>query len=385
MPKTTFPFLCFLFFMPAIQAQDAFFTHFYNNESSYNPALVGYRGAFSFAAKYKSQWAAAGIPAYQSGVASLEESLPCSIFDYGLTAAFDEEGQGILRTYEFGGKLAGVVPLDIGKSQHNFRIGLGLNWSFKTIDYNRLIFSDQLDPKYGNIDPTGFIIPNDGRSLCFFTPSIGATHRILLNTKNRRSPTIHYGAAIHNAYSMFKGSETGQEESILNIGTRIPSRYTFFGAIEFIPYWDINNSLFISLRPLVLYQSQGGLAYWEAGTRISVNRLIAFGIYAHFNEAPPEGQNTSWLTLNLELGEVVAKNNRIDIGLAYSSNFSGLRNQFGPTLEVSIAYHFGKSPSCGIAGLDNDLANKAMECPTSAQTPWRRKMYEGIWYRTINK
>jgi len=376
---------------PNASAQDPFFTHFYNNESSYNPALVGYRGALSLLTKYKTQWGASNIPAFRSGMASLEESLPCSIFDYGLNAAFDEEGDGVFRTYDFGGRLAGTVPFDWGDSRHNLRLGLGLQWSFKTIDFSRLVFSDQLDPKYGLLNRMGvanassFVPPNDGRSLWFFTPSVGGTHRILFNANNRRSPTLHYGFAVHNAYSMLRFRDSGHEESILDIGTRIPSRYAFFGTFEFIPFWDARSGLFLGLRPTVLYQHQGGLQYWEAGARISASRLLALGVYYHFNETPLEGRNTNWFTLALEFGDVLSKRQRIDVGFAYSGNLTGMRNQAGPILEASISYHFGKSPSCGIAGMENDLVRPGQECLTSNLTPRRRKMYEGIWYSASNK
>lgn len=377
---------------PSAEGQDPFFTHFYNNESSYNPALVGYRGAFSLLTKYKSQWGSPQMAAFRSGVASLEESLPCSIFDYGLNASFDEEGEGVFRTYEFGARLAGTVPFDWGRSRHNLRFGMGLQWSFKTIDFSRLVFSDQLDYKYGLLDRMGianassFVPPNDGQSLWFFTPSVGGAHRILLDARNPRSPTLHYGVAIHNAYSMLRGRNSGQEESILDIGTNIPSRYTFFGMAEFIPYLDTRGPFFIGIRPLILHQRQGGLQYWEAGTRISASRLLAFSMYYHFNEAPDQGRNANWFTLALEFGGLLSKQQRFDIAFAYSGNFTGLRNQAGPILEASVSYHFGKSPSCGLAGLENELAGGgAMPCPTSAQTPWRRKMYEGIWYQSSNR
>jgi type IX secretion system PorP/SprF family membrane protein len=374
-----------------LNAQDPFFTHFYNNESTYNPALVGYRGAFSFSAKYKSQWNGPATPAFRSGTASLEESMPCSIFDYGLHAAFDEEGSGVFRTYDFGGRLAGTVPFDIGRSRHNLRFGIGLQWSFKTIDYTRLFFSDQLDPKYGRFDRFGninagsFIPPNDGRSLWFFSPSVGGAHRILLDNKNRRSPTILYGAALHNAYSLLNDGVSGHEESILGLGTRIPSRYTFFGSIEFIPYMDRRNDFFVGVRPLIMYQYQGGLHYWEAGARVSASRMLALGIYYHFNKSPAQGTNTNWFTLALDFGDIVAGRQRIDLGFAYSASTTGLRNQVGPIFELSMSFHFGKSPSCGLAGEENDLITPAMECPTSAFTPWRRKMYEGIWYKPYNR
>ncbi len=384
--------IIFLSFLPFLStAQDPFFAHFYNNESAYNPALTGYRGALSLSAKYKSQWAAAGVPAFRTLLVSLEESLPCTIFDYGFSVLSDQEGDGIFRTLDIGGKLAGVVPFDWGNSRHNLRFGMSLQWSVKSIDYSRLIFSDQLDPKYGFVDvfdnpiPTGFVPPNDGKSLWFFTPSVGFSHRILVDESKRRSPTIHYGLAVHNAYSLGKGEYTGQEESLLNIGTLIPRRYSFFGAAEFIPYLD--RAGFIAVKPQMFYQRQAGLSYIEAGGKFSLNRFLALNLLYHFNQAPPEGRNSNWFSIALELGWFMSDDTKVDLGFAYSGNISGLRNQVGPIFEVSMAFHFNTSPGCKLAGSDIDKQhepNFSYRCPTSSQTPWRRKLYEGIWYRTIH-
>ncbi|MCB0635203.1 MAG: type IX secretion system membrane protein PorP/SprF, partial [Lewinella sp.] len=265
--------------------QDPFFIHFYNNESTYNPALVGYRGALSVMMKYKSQWAGLGSARFRTGNLAVEESLPCSIFDYGLNVRFDEEGAGIFRTRDFAFRFAGVVPFDVGASRHNLRMGAGFQWSYKSIDYNRLYFSDELDPKYGLTDalgldlPTNFVPPNDGRSLWFFSPSVGLTHRILFNADNPRSPTLHYGVAVHNAFSLGKDEFTGNEESILQIGTKIARRWSAFGTLEFLPY--MQRGTFFSIKPSVLYENQGGLAYWEAGAKFSLNRLLALGCYYH--------------------------------------------------------------------------------------------------------
>ena len=214
--------------------QDPFYNQFYMNESRFNPALVGYRGALSVMSKYKTQWNNNQTAGFQTGLLSLEESLPCSIFDYGLSMNGDQEGDGLLKTYELGFRAAGTIAWDAGYSSHNARIGLGLSWSGKRIDYSRLLFSDELDPKYGSVDvlgqdlPTEFIPPNDGRSLWFFSPSIGFTHRILVNRQSRRSPTIHYGIAVHNAFSLGRKEYIGNIESLLDKDTRIAPRFNLF-------------------------------------------------------------------------------------------------------------------------------------------------------------
>ncbi|MEO7176250.1 MAG: type IX secretion system membrane protein PorP/SprF, partial [Saprospiraceae bacterium] len=216
-------------------AQDPFFLQFANSESQFNPSLVGNKGATSIMLKYKSQWNATEVNGFRSGSLLFEESMPCTIFDYGLNLGIDQEGAGLLKTMNLGGKLAGTIPWEIGNSNHNLRAGLGLQWIRKSIDYGRLIFSDELDPKYGTVDvsgtdiPTSFFADNDGRSLWVFAPAVGFSHRILFNNKSRTSPTLQYGIAVHNAFSM----SSGNIESILDQDTRISPRYNAFLMTEF--------------------------------------------------------------------------------------------------------------------------------------------------------
>lgn len=377
--------LVFGFFnLGQLKAQDPFFNQFYHNESSFNPSLVGYKGAFGFQSAYKSQWAASDVRAFRSGRFSLEESLPCSIFDYGINMGFNEEGEGILRRIDLGFRFAGVVPFNIGDSRHNIRIGAGLQWSQNSIDYTRLTFSDQLDPKYGLYDrmgianPTAFVPPNEGHSNWFMTPSAGISHRILMDHTNPRSGTILYGLSFHNAFSLKKGDFTGNEESVLGTGVKIPARYSFFATYEFIPW--MNKSQFLAVRPLLVAELQSKISYVQTGMRVSLNRFFAAGVYYHTNSKPEEGVNTSWLTFNMEFGWTIQNGARVELGLSYTNNLSGVRNYLNGMMEMSLGVYFPISPSCALAGKGDQVPyGNQTRCVTSLITPGRYKMYESIW------
>lgn len=382
-----------------LQGQDPFFTHFYANESEFVPAMVGYRGAFSFNAKYKSQWTGANVRAFQSGLITVEESMPCSVFDYGLALKFDEEGDGRLRTYDAGFKLAGTFGLDYQNNRRNvtgvlnFRAGMALRWVNKIVDYSRFTFSDELDPKYGLFDsmgndlPTTFIPPNDGRSKHFFAPGVGLVIDWLSNEQGDRPVNVKLGAALHNAYSI-GGSRYGNEESLLHIGTPIPERWSLFLEAD----WIVSNNQrrFMTVTPLFLYQRQGELTgnftpleYFETGASFGLNQALSLGLFYHAAPRPERDVNNHWFTVNLELGGVISTKNtkdRIDLGLSYSSNFTGLKNTVGPILEVSLSYHLATSPACGWMGRSNEVDyNKGPHCPYRSFSRKYRKMYENIW------
>ena len=371
-----------------VVAQDPFFTQFTLSESYFNPALTGYRGALSVMGKYKTQWHLREDIGFRTASLALEESLPCSPFDYGLHLGVDREGEGLLTTTDAGARGAGTVAWEMGRSIHNLRFGISLQWSAKRVDYSRLVFSDQLDAKYGTVDvngvrnPTSFVPFNDGRSLWFFTPAVGFSHRILLDRQQFRSPTIHYGMAMHNAFTFGDRRQTGNVESILDLDTRIPQRFHAFFSTEFVAYSD--GRTFLGLRPLVAWQQQGPISYCEVGNRFSLNRNMAVGLHYHFN---PHGTgtdryNSNWFSLQAEFGTIVQRTRRLEFGLCYAGNVTGVRNHFGPIIEVSMAVHFASSPTCSGLGLQDEVPyGDGVRCPTSSITTGRSKMYESIWYK----
>jgi hypothetical protein len=323
------------------------------------------------------------VSPFISGMVSMEESMPCSLFDYGISLNFDEEGSGRFRSYDFGFRFAGTPAFTVGNSVHNLKLGAAFQWSLKTVDYSKFIFSDELHPKYGTVDvfgndlPTGFIPPNEGESQVFFTPAIGVAYHWLSNENSERASTIQLGGSVHNAFSI-GNSLLGNEESILNIGTKIPVRVNAFARAEFI--LSNNRRTFWSMGPMLFFQKQGQLQYAEAGIHTSINRYLNGAILYHFSPKTMSGNATNWFTFQVEFGGLISNENRIDLGLSYSNNFSGLRNAVGPMLEFSISYHLAQSPVCKMMGRGDEVPySNGAKCPTAAFSPGRKKMYDNIW------
>jgi len=365
-------------------SQDPFFTHFYGNKSFFNPSLVGLVGSTSVGLKYKTQWKHNGNPAFRTLGVSFEESLPCSFFDYGLSATIDEEGISGFRTYDMGFKLAGTPTYQTGNSIHNLRIGFDFRWIWKSINFNTLVFSDQLDPKYGTVDVNGvpnttaFIPPDDNQSNTAFAPGLGLTYKLLFNKNSKKSPTLMLGGSYHNTLSIGQKG-TGHEDSILGLGTKIPGRWNFFSELELILYSKRN--AFISLKPIAFYQNQGSLDYLEIGTQIWLSRIISIGGYYHNNSRPQASNNAEWLSFRMETNAIGTKTNKVNLGFTYATNFKGLRNFVGPTFEFGIVWHFATSPACNLAG-QGDLVPYGKDkviCPTTGIGA-RKKLYENIWF-----
>ena len=376
---------------PSLSGQDPFFIHFHNNKVFFNPAMVGHRGALSFSAKLKRQWETNGQVPYQSGTISIEDSWPCGRFDFGLLGSFDEEGDGLLRTYDGGFAFAGMFGHDSPDFAFNIRIGGKLGYGVQSIDFSRLTFSDQLDPKYGlfdafgNRNPTAFPFPENNLSDWFFTPGVGVVGHFIFNRrKAKKPPTLVTGLSFYNVYRFGREDNTGQSNSILNTGGSIlQRRYVFFAEPEFVTF-DFPRG-YISLSPLFLYQSQdklfGKLSYLELGNKVNLSRLFSLGMYYHSSGSNESGTNTNWFSFSATTGVIIDGNQRIDLGFALAPNISGLRNAFGPSIELSLTWHIAKSVGCSIAGKGDEVPyGNTVKCPNVSFA--RKKMYENIWYKS---
>lgn len=372
-----------------LSAQDPFTTHFFGNEAAYNPALVGQRGAASITAKAKTQWNSPTTNGYHTYQLMLEESLPVLFFDYGLFALQDTESHGLLRTRQFGGMLAaplnlvGVIPTGNRKYLSQLNLGIGMQWGQQSVDFTRLVFYDQIDPKYGLTDVNGlpltssFIPPENAGSNWYFLPSFGGRFRFVLDLDSRmnyrKSIEIQLGGAYHNSIAL--GEAEGQSWSVLGTMTPAAPRYNFFARVE---YGFERAGRFYGIRPQVFYQRQRSLDHLEIGADLTMNRVITLGSSFHYGESLEGYAGTNWMSYRLETAFFSTPDTRIDLGFAYSTNVSGLQNQvsgiFEATARISLNYGF----VTGGKVIVHEKSRHAHKCPSKEAN----KNWENIWYKS---
>jgi hypothetical protein len=333
----------------------------------------------------KLQWNNDGGNGYKTLSLLFEETMPCSVIDIGAKINYNEEGAGLYRTLELGFLSSAFVPLNLSQfSDHNFRFGVDFSWGVNSIDFSRLIWSDQLDlkygvkDKYGNYNPTSFNSPNAGRSSWFFNPGFGVSMRSLWNKKSTKAWMTNFGVAMYRFYSL-KDGEINQSVSVLGLKNSNPYRLSAFAESEFVPIYYSRK--YISIRPMILFQKQGNINYLEAGIRAGYLRNAGIGFYYHTAPGNVLGQ-TPWLTFTTDFMISVGNGKNLEMSLSYSENMGGLQNLIGPQFEIGISYHIAKSSVCNLLNMKDDVPyNNEYKCPIMAITPGKRKMYENIWYK----
>jgi hypothetical protein len=348
--------------------------------SYFNPALAGGSGSQSISVAYRNEWQNNGKSGYQTAILNYEESLPCSVLDYGINGLWDQEGEGILTSYEITPNVSASLPLVNNKDhQINLRLGAGMSFGWQRIDFTRLVFSDQLDPKYGNIFPSTFTPPDENLSSSYFQPAIGGVIQMVLNQQKMNAIIINAGGSFHNAYGFGQNKNVGYGKSVLGLFPEQSPKFSAHLDFELIPGAAFNQ--FISIRPLILFEHQQALQYIQYGVDFGVSDAFRVGGYVHQQSSSDARVSTNWFSATTLFRPYLGKS-RIDFHFTYSFNISGLRNAVSPLMEIGLKKHFRNSPVCRMMGKgdDVDYGNRPV-CRYSRISPAKKKIYENVWYK----
>jgi len=210
-------------------AQDPQFTQVYLSKVYMNPAYAGVNQELTLSNSNRFQWGriTPQVAPFRTHDVSIDIGSPALRIGTGISLFYNREGEGNLTTTSVSVPFSYALPLDVkgGKTTSALRFGIQASVGKKTIDWSKLVFSDQLDPIYGNIYassalPAGF---ESGNILKF---NAGVLYQASFSQFTNNTQTVldasrvSVGAAIHNL------SESSVS-LISNSESYIPKRYTF--------------------------------------------------------------------------------------------------------------------------------------------------------------
>jgi len=121
-----------LFAVQGLFAQDVHFSQWYNNPLFSNPALTAsFDGDYRITASQRKQWASVSVP---FNTVSLGFDIPIKEWGVGAQLLRDQSGSSRLSLRQ--------LNLSFARSLEQWRIGLQLGFSQRSIDYSDLIFID---------------------------------------------------------------------------------------------------------------------------------------------------------------------------------------------------------------------------------------------------
>lgn len=290
-----------------LHAQDPEFTQFYANPLYLNPALAGNRICPRVNVNYRMQW---------PGVYGTYSTVGVSVDRYsykvkggvGLMLMQDRAGKGTLNTTGIG--LIYAPKITLGKrSSITFALQAGY-WQ-KQVDWSKLTFGDQIDPRRGFIQTTDEPAPAQTTSGNFDLAT-----GVVFNTRY-----FFAGFAAHHLFQ--------PNESFLNGQSPLPRKYTgHAGALIPLSTSKYEEESYIS--PEILYQQQGDFKQLNLGLYVKKGPIVG-GLWYR-------GNDSFIILLGVEAG-------LLKLGYSYDVTVSKLTNATAGAHELSLGYQFScKTP-----------------------------------------
>jgi type IX secretion system PorP/SprF family membrane protein len=285
-------------------AQDPEFSQFYAAPLYLNPAFAGSVRCPRITMNYRNQWPAilGQFTTYDVEYDQYVSSLSGGI---GIMAWKDNAGSGTISTTNF----SGIYSYQMNLSRE-FTINAGFQASYmqKNLDWSKLTFGDEIDPRYGFIYTTQEVAPQGKSS--FLDLSAG-----ILGYTNE----FYGGVAVAHL--------TQPNEGFISANTPLPMKITaHFGAM--IPMDDSRrNTSYIS--PNILFVQQQNFQQINLGLYVERGPLVG-GLWYRFGDAI--------------IALIGIQTNGLKIGYSYDITVNKLSNATGGAHEISLSYQFECHP-----------------------------------------
>lgn len=321
--KKTVLLTCFSLLFASLQAQDPIFSQFFAAPLQLNPAFAGTTLAPRFSFNYRHQYPSFdNTLAYSTYGASFEQEVERLNSGFGLLLLGDAAGDGLYRTTQ----VSAIYGYKVQLTRDYFvRFGLEAGLLQARVDWNRLLFEDQLDRILGRFGPTGdpFLSEEerpDVTSATLFDASAGVLFYgkgmyAGVSLKHMNRPNISFLGINENLFSGLPMRLTVHAGSEIDLGKRNKR----------------GDRTFIS--PNVMYVKQGDTGQVMAGSYFGAG--IAYG--------------GAWFRHNFTLADAVVisggvRSGPYRIGYSYDFTVSDLAGT-GNTHEIAVVVNLEDSPS----------------------------------------
>jgi type IX secretion system PorP/SprF family membrane protein len=314
-----------------IWAQDPIFSQYYAMPLQMNPAFAGSAFAPRFGMAYRHQWPGLNR-AYQTYGVFYEQRIRRINSGIGFYLEGDNAGDGILRGTRFSTSYAYrlMITKDVG-----VKIGIEAGFIQSALDWERLIFPDDLDPLMGNI----------GTSM-EQRPDQLTTTRLDLS-----SGMLLFGGNFWAGFSL-KHMNTPNETFLLsnnNIGRGLPMRYTIHGGVDITLREGNKKTSAAFVSPNLLFVLQGPYQQVNLGAYSGMGAFF-FGLW--YRHTVDQNQDAAILLAGFKQGI-------FKIGLSYDASLSRLASVSGGTYELTMSCYLDQDK---YLKKKNKLPNTS-ECP----------------------
>jgi type IX secretion system PorP/SprF family membrane protein len=292
--------------------QDPHFSQYYANPLYLNPAFAGTSVCPRVIMNYRNQWPSIS-GTYVTYSASYDQHVEGLSGGLGLMFSTDKAGEGTLTTNMISGIYS--YKLEVNR-KFSIKAGFQASYFQKSIDWEKLTFGDQIDPRYGFVYYTQETKPGD---LTKGTTDFSAG---LLGF----GESIYGGVAVHHL--------TQPNEGFFSV-SKLPMRITAHlgGIIDLQKHRRRRKIEDPTLSPNILFMKQQDF------------EQLNYGLY--FNKYPLVGG--IWFRQGFENPDAFIallgfQTSVVKIGYSYDVTVSKLSNATGGSHEISFALQFDCRP-----------------------------------------
>lgn len=340
------------------EAQDPSFSQFYANRIYLNPAFTGLESGISFAGVSRMQWTNvdSGFRTYGMSVEIQEPNIKSG---FGLSLFHDTQGLAQLNTTSIGLSYSYTIPME----NNNIHFGLQARWVQKSVDWSKIVFSDQLDPVHGNIYSTSAVPVLDRVRFSDF--DVGVVWRsntdLKIGKRSYRDVRSSVGVSIHHLPSLFNKSVGN--ESLQNLNTQTAARITFHaGSVIPLVFFgskkkeiSISPNLKVDLQGENMFKFQENLQVFTYGAYFLYDGIYVGALYQNKQPLSSYRNTNAWI---LAFGAYLDSNkkNKYFIGFSYDANTTGVGTRAGGVYE--IAFRWTGVTSINLFGPSRSRRNK---------------------------
>lgn len=311
-------------------AQDPTFTQFYANRTYINPAYAGADLGLRFNFNYRNLWTAVpgDFSTYSGGIDMGDPNIFGGI---GFLAVASNEGEGQLQTQRY--SIMYSYRLIVVPRMFDLHFGLDAAYMSKQIkDWDAFIFSDQLHPIYGNINPTSVQQPE---RLKVEMPDFNAGILARFNIKpGGGGRSMRSRKMIANTIGFAAHHITQPNESLMGRNEKLPIRFVgHYSMLVSLSKARSRNPFYLS--PNMMYEFQKNLSTLNVGM-YALRAPVMIGVW-YRNEMRFEANDTDALMFNVGVrGTNRRKSFMYQIGYSYDLTLSKLAGSTAGSHEIAL-------------------------------------------------
>lgn len=246
-----------------LSGQDLVFSQYYSTPMHFNSAFAGRSAYPVFSANHRTQWPGFSKTYVTYGV-SYDQAFPDKNLGIGLLALTDNQADGTLKTTKFKGIISYNLKINRG---WQIKFGVGTAFVQNALDWEKLVFFDQLDPQFGAVDRFG----NANLSSEIQPPSLSNSYFDLDMGLLLYSKKYYAGFSFFHANGPYDGFTAQVSEGV---EVSIPVLLTLHGGYQVTLQQDSKGHPTSFISPNILVATQSGFTQINAGAYIQKNAIF---------------------------------------------------------------------------------------------------------------